>query len=192
MNYYCDISLLPDSEVGLGFLWSKVFMQVHLALVEHSTVENKSLVAVSFPEYGESKFPLGKKMRLLSTEQDQLNDLNVRDWLLRFEDYTHCTSIKPVPSNVEEYAYFKRKHLKTNAERLARRRAKRKNESFEDALKHYSNFKDQKSKLPYINLNSLSKSERFKVFIERIPKSEATIGTFGCYGLSSSATVPIF
>ncbi|MCO4790206.1 type I-F CRISPR-associated endoribonuclease Cas6/Csy4, partial [Vibrio cholerae] len=35
MNYYQEITLLPDADIALGFLWQNVFQQVHIALVEH-------------------------------------------------------------------------------------------------------------------------------------------------------------
>ena len=34
MKHYIDITLLPSDDIGVHFLWSKVMMQVHLALVE--------------------------------------------------------------------------------------------------------------------------------------------------------------
>ena len=34
MKHYIEITLLPDAEVGLGFIWQKMYQQIHLALVE--------------------------------------------------------------------------------------------------------------------------------------------------------------
>ena len=34
MNYYQELSLLPQEEIPINFLWSKVFQQIHLGLVE--------------------------------------------------------------------------------------------------------------------------------------------------------------
>jgi len=61
MKYYLDITLLPDAETNLGFLWHKVYQQVHIALVENKVAKNQSEIAVSFPEYGSKAFPLGAK-----------------------------------------------------------------------------------------------------------------------------------
>ena len=69
MNYYQDITLLPDAEANIGFLWEKVFQQVHLALVEKKNPHGKSGIAVSFPGYGNKGFPLGNKLRLLAPTQ---------------------------------------------------------------------------------------------------------------------------
>ena len=98
-----------------------------------------------------------------------------------------------MPATVEQYVCFSRKQFKTNISRLARRRAKRHNESFEEALKFYASFDDEQTKLPFINVKSLSKEEQFRLYIEYEVNNKATIGEFNCYGLSkSSATVPWF
>ena len=39
MNYYQEIQLLPNGEVSLAFLWTKMFTQLHLALVEEQRRE---------------------------------------------------------------------------------------------------------------------------------------------------------
>ncbi|MFK5986842.1 MAG: type I-F CRISPR-associated endoribonuclease Cas6/Csy4 [Pseudomonadota bacterium] len=219
MKYYLDITLLPDAEANLGFLWQKVYQQVHLALVENSFESDevfinqdgkeekikKSNIAVSFPKYNDKEFPLGNKLRLFAPTEEILQQLGITKWLNRLTDYTHCTSIRDVPSSVEQYAYFKRKQFDTNLERLARRRAKRKNESLEQALLYYVDFKDKESKLPFINMISLSsdkdinfsQKKRFTFFIERELVKRAVGGKFTCYGLSNrkldgQATIPWF
>ncbi len=196
MNYYLDITLLPDAEANLGFLWQKMFTQVHLALVENKLADGNSAVAVSFPEYACKSFPLGSKLRLFAKTEEQLTKLELSVYLKRFTDYCHCTSIKAVPS-VERYVQFQRRRFDTNMERQARRRAKRKGESLEQALAHYEGFSDEQSSLPFINLHSLSGGEKFRLFVERKMCDKALEGTYTCYGLScrnqaKSATVPWF
>ena len=187
MKYYLDITLLPDTEISFGFLWEKVYQQVHIALAE-----NKSAIAVSFPEYDDKTFPLGNKLRLFASTQSQLQQLDIGKWLNRLTDYCHYTSIKEAPQSVNTFVRFKRVQFDTNIERLARRRAKRKGESFEQAMKHFFGFKGQESKLPFINMTSLSKNERFRLFIKKEIIDQATTGEFNCYGLSKTATVPWF
>jgi CRISPR-associated endonuclease Csy4 len=191
MKHYCEITLLPDAEANLGFLWQKVYQQIHLALVENKIGENHSLVAISFPEYGNKEFPLGGKLRLLAEEAALLEGLNLSKWLDRLTDYCHYTSVKPIPGSIE-HAVFKRKQFNSNVERLARRRAKRKNESYEQALAHFEGFEIEQSDLPYINSQSLSKGERFRLFIQQVKHQNNVTGTFDCYGLSKTATVPLF
>ena len=192
MKYYLDITLLADAEANIGFLWHKVYGQVHIALVEGKNANGNSDIAVSFPEYGDKSFPLGNKLRLLASMREQLQQLDIDKWLNRLSDYCHCTSIKEVPQAVSGFMRFKRVQFDTNVERLARRRAKRKGESLEQAMQHFTGFKDQESKLPYINMISLSKNKRFRLFIEKEEENGEKMGEFNCYGLSKTATVPWF
>jgi len=198
MKYYLDITLLPDSEITLGFIWFKVYQQVHIALVENKIAENSSAIALAFPQYGLSKdkaegFPLGNKLRLFAPTQQHLDKLNIHHWLKRLSDHTHITSVKAVPENVSEYIYVKRKQCKTNTSRLARRRAKRKGETFEQALQYFVSFNDEQSKLPFINVKSLTTNEQFRLFIDQIKADEQKDGEFNCYGLSKKgATLPWF
>ncbi|NRB23692.1 type I-F CRISPR-associated endoribonuclease Cas6/Csy4 [Shewanella sp.] len=192
MKYYLDITLLPDAEANLGFLWQKVYQQIHLALAEHKTADNTSAVAVSFPEFSQDKYPLGSKLRLFAASESALQALDIPQWLQRLTDYCHCTSIKAVPSAVTQYAVFNRVQFDTNIERMARRRAKRKDETLEQALEYFKGFTDQASELPFINMKSLSRQHFFRLFLQKKSVSAAVTGSFNTYGLSKTATVPWF
>jgi CRISPR-associated endonuclease Csy4 len=192
MKYYQDITLLPDAEANLGFLWQKVYQQIHLALVENKIAENESDIAISFPKYGDKEFPLGNKLRLLTETQEQFKQLDIGKWLNRLTDYTHCTSVKEVPSAIDQFAQFKRKQFKTNVFRLARRRAKWKGESLEQALNHFEGFTGKETKLPFLHMKSLTSADSFKLFIDREILEAAGKGGFGCYGLSKGGAVPWF
>ncbi len=197
MKYYQDITIMPDAEANLGFLWQKVYQQVHLGLVENKIAENQSAIAVSFPEYGDEFFPLGDKLRLLANEEALLKQLNIEKWLSRLMDYTHIKPIKEVPVTVNKFACFKRKQFKSNLLKEAQRRAKYKGESINAALEHFKHYQTESS-LPFISMSSLSMegdislNRNFKLFIERKISSEQKSGTFNCYGLSKTATVPWF
>tara|TARA_R110001583_G_C5665439_1_gene410073 strand:+ start:6851 stop:7447 length:597 start_codon:yes stop_codon:yes gene_type:complete len=198
MKYYLDITLLPDAEADLGFLWQKLYQQVHIALAENKIAENTSAIALTFPQYSlsknkEGKFPLGNKLRLFAPTQKQLDKLDIENWLKRFSDHTHITSVKIVPDAVNEFACVKRKQCKTNLSRLARRRAKRKGETFDIALQHYASFNDEETDLPFINVNSMQTKQQFRLFISQVKVNEVSSGEFNCYGLSKDkATVPWF
>ena len=197
MKCYLDITLLPDAEANLGFLWQKVFQQVHLGLVENKIADNESAIAVSFPDYGDKIFPLGDKLRLFAENQRQLEQLNIEKWLSRLTDYTHIKSIKEVPSSVDQYALFKRKQFKSNLLREAKRRAKYKNETLAEAMEHFKHY-ESKTTLAFINMTSLStgkdttENRGFKLFIEQEIVTEPRQDVFNCYGLSKTATVPWF
>lgn len=196
MKYYQDIALLPDAEANLGFLWHKVYQQIHLALADNKIAENQSVVAVSFPDYGAKQFSLGDKLRLFADTQVQLEKMNINQWLSRLTDYTHVKPIKPAPEAINQYACFRRKQFKSNLLKEAERRAKYKNESLEAALAHFAHY-EKESALPYINMTSLSMEDNnsprnFKLFVVRELFDKAQSGIFNCYGLSKTATVPWF
>lgn len=205
MKYYLDITLLPDTEISFGFLWEKVYQQVHIALAENKIAENKSAIAVSFPGYNDIVFPLGNKLRLFANTKEQLEKLNIIKWLNRLTDYTHCTSVKEIPNNISQYVCFKRKQFKS-LEKKARRRVEHLNKPYSEVLEFLTKEeKELKCNLPFINMVSEStqkeipqfRKHRFPLFIEQeLVKSERS-GDYNCYGLSSRdigkiATVPWF
>ncbi|WP_428615840.1 type I-F CRISPR-associated endoribonuclease Cas6/Csy4 [Pseudoalteromonas sp.] len=195
MQHYQEITLLPNNEIGHYFLWSKVYQQLHLALATLANGEFSN-VGVSFPEYSNSPPRLGRKVRLFAEESTMLNALNITEWLSRLSDYCHISSIKPVPE-ITEFVQVSRKQCVTNPERLARRRAKRKGESFEQALAHYEGLKVQGSRLPFVEIQSESShnvgdKHRFRLLVDQQRVKAPQTGLFSCYGLSKTATVPWF
>ncbi|MFU8844575.1 MAG: type I-F CRISPR-associated endoribonuclease Cas6/Csy4, partial [Bacteroidales bacterium] len=153
MKYYIDISLLPDAEATSGFIWEKMFQQIHLALAAQSE-NGASAVAIAFPGYGKGQFPLGGKLRLLSRDEATLQQLNISHWLSRLTDYVHITSIRPIPEKVKGHSIYKRLQPKSSSERLARRKAKREGITFEQAMAALSGRKDVHVKTPFINMIS--------------------------------------
>ena len=203
MNYYLDVTLLPDADVNLGFIWQKVYQQVHIALVDNKVAENQSAIAVSFPRYSTEKssehaFPLGNQLRLLANEESQLTKLNIAKWLNRLEDYVHIKSIKPVPDNVSHVA-FVRQQVKGEARiekdmlSKAHRWAEKSGQSFDVCLAKLEKSKPQvaESTPPFIWLESqetkqrdLVNSRKFPLFIKKVELNEQQTGAFNCYGLS--------
>lgn len=209
MKYYLDITLLPDAETHLGFIWQKVYQQLHLALVENKTIDGHSEVAVSFPGYNGKVFPLGNKLRLLAETADILEKLNVEKWLSRLRDYVHIKSISPIPENIEKHASFIRKNIKGKMRveqdtiRKAHYQSQKFGEPYEECLERLqTSAPNTSSKLPFIRVRrSPSEIEdgknSFNIFIERELYDHEQVNTFTCYGLSSGkseklATVPWF
>jgi len=212
MKSYIEITLLPDADIALGFLWEKVYQQVHLALAENKVSKYESAIAVSFPKYRDKSFPLGDKLRLFAQTAGQLQQLDIGKWLNRLTDYTHHTSIKAVPSNVNAFVCFKRKQFKSSSkieadiERRALYLSQKGNRPIEDVRTDLAAQKyDGKYDLPFVYMTSLSTSEatvpssrnKFRLFIEKEDVEKAQAGSFTCYGLSSrqqdkQATVPWF
>lgn len=205
MKYYLEITLLPDAEANLGFLWYKVFQQIHIALVDNKIGENQSAVALSIPGYqsGDSNdkaFPLGSKLRLFAESEDILANLDIHKWLNRLSDYCHIKPIKPVPVGITTYARFKRKAIKS-IEKKAKRRAEHLNKPYEEVLAFLQNESKAKklNKLPYVTIESQETKKQgnhvacqFPLFIEQTISEVHIEGAFDCYGLSKTATVPCF
>ena len=200
MNYYQEITLLPEAEIPFGFIWQNVFQQVHIALVENKVAPNQSEIAVGFPNYGQKGFPLGNKLRLFAKEQAQLEKLSINKWLTRLEDYCHVKTIKPVPEEVT-WVSFTRQHVKS-PERIEREMQKKaelwsikSGKSLAECLLELEKSKPTSlSKLPFIFLHSQQTKERtpekhskFPLFIQKQNLDSPQQGIFDCYGLSNKA-----
>jgi len=204
MKFYQEITLIDQAEISPYFIWSKLYSQLHLAFAEQKDADDKVNIGVSFPQYifeekaenQKAKINLGRKLRLFTQSGEDFKKLDIRKWLERLEDYVHISSIREVPSDIKSYAIYKRKQVKTNAQRLARHRVKRGDIGFDEALARYSNVVTT-TDLPYIEMQSLSTSDeqskkRFKLFIEKLPAEQSEIQVFSTYGLSSVSSVPEF
>ncbi|MFH2122990.1 MAG: type I-F CRISPR-associated endoribonuclease Cas6/Csy4 [Pseudomonadota bacterium] len=192
MNYYQEISLLPNADISLYFLWQKLYQQIHIALVENKKGDNASAIGVAFPGYDAVKFSLGTKLRLFAENEQLLVQMQCEKWLNRLSDYVHLSRIKPVPEKLAGHVCFKHIKLKGNKEKLARRRAKRNGETLQQALLHFEGFEEQPCKLPYINMTSQTNGQRFRLFIEKQAMEQPQTGLYSCYGLSNATTVPLF
>ncbi|WP_053981208.1 type I-F CRISPR-associated endoribonuclease Cas6/Csy4 [Marinagarivorans algicola] len=199
MQYYVEVTLLPNDDIGHYFLWGKVYQQLHLALVALAAGEQSAL-GICFPEYSMDQPRLGRKVRIFADSQAQFTQLDLVQWFSRLSDYCHISSIKSVPAHTQ-YAQVARKQCVTSPQRLARRRAKRKGQSYDQALVHFTGFKAELSRLPFVVLHSesthvvpegLQAKHRFKLFIAQVLVDRPQTGAFTCYGLSQTATVPWF
>ena len=200
MNYYIEVTLMENDQFSPYELWSQLYPQLHLALVEAKNADNKVNIGFSFPQYRFHQDKgvgfIGTKLRLFAESEADLKKLDIRRWLERLEDYVHVTSIREVPNDIKNYAIYKRKQVKTNAQRLARHRVKRGDIGFDEALARYSNVVTT-TNLPYIEMKSLSTSDqqsekRFKLFIEKQSAEKSATQVFSTYGLSSVSSVPEF
>ena len=212
MKYYIEMTLLDNTDINLFNLWSKVFQQIHLGLVEIQDDQGKAPIGLSFPEYviGDKYSLLGSKLRLFANDEAMLKQFDAVKWLARLSDYVHSTSIRPVPEKIIGYAIYQREQPKTNPERLARRYAnpdrlaKRQvyfksqgkevvDSNYENALTLFSKKNYQTINSPFIRLKSLSSDSNFCIWVKKIPVDLQVNAThFSSYGLSSVSTVPEF
>lgn len=199
MKKYIEITLLPDVDIPLYFLWGKLYTQLHLAFVENKNENNKVTTGVSFPQYDQSKRQIGNKLRVFAQSPKELETLNLSKWFNRLSDYVHITKVRDVPESVKTYAYFRRLTDKKNIEKLARRRANNINVSYEEAL-HFFQDKDNRklpkrdlTKYPFISIKSLGSEHKFPLTIA-LKETDLldTSNDFSTYGLSSKSSVPLF
>ncbi|NOZ11974.1 MAG: type I-F CRISPR-associated endoribonuclease Cas6/Csy4 [Gammaproteobacteria bacterium] len=192
MKFYIEITLLPGAEIGLHFLWQKVYQQIHLGLVEIQGSSGEVPIGISLPQYNAEKQQLGNKLRLFAKDKQILEKMDVTKWLNRLTDYVHTTQIRGIPENRIAHAKFKRQQVKSSKERLARRKAKRNGIDYEQALVQLKAYDEKRVQTPFINIKSQSTGEQFRLFIEKLPAEKAQEGQFNSYGLSNKATVPWF
>jgi CRISPR-associated endonuclease Csy4 len=198
MKFYHEITIIPNHEVGEHFIWSKLFTQIHLALVSIKEIDQdgieKSPIGISFPEYflGEKFGVIGSKLRLFAQSESELQKLNIQKHLSRLSDYIHISGIREVPQKINGYAIYSRHQPKVNKERLARRHAKRHNLSDSEALKHYETMQKKRVDLPFINLKSLSGGNDFCLWIRKNAVNELNYQKFSTYGLSGVSSLPEF
>lgn len=192
VKYYIDITLLPSSDVGLYFLWEKIFGQLHLDLTNMLDPDGVGNIGISLPDYNAEKNQIGSRLRLLSYDSTTLEELNISNGLKCFADYVHITGIRDVPSKIKTYARYKRQQPKSSNARLARRKAKRGGIEYADALRLISSHTEEQVRTPYINMNSQSTGRRFRLFIVQEIMEKSIDEGFSSYGLSSISTVPVF
>lgn len=193
MNYYVEVTLLPDVEIPLNFLWQKVYQQLHLRFVEMKNKDGLQSVGISFPKYDTgSTNTLGEKIRLFAQDIETLECFNARQTLQKLSDYVHVTGIRDVPENVTTFGCFSRLQLKTSNLRLARRKAKREKIEIPVALSKFTKHIEKRTTAPFVIIKSVSNGEMFRLFVAYKEQTNNNSGEFGTYGLSSSSTVPVF
>lgn len=201
MKYYLDITLLPSDDIGVHFLWSKVMMQVHLALVEIQDENQKVPVAVSFPQYKarekgtNAKAFIGHKLRLLASDKADLERLDIHKWLSRLADYVHIKQVTEVPETVLGYENFNRRRKSGSPDKHIRRRMKRHNETVEQASLYFKDYamKDEDKALPFIHMKSLESNNDFNMSIvqKKVEQGGEPV-RFNTYGFSGKASLPKF
>jgi len=202
MKHYIDITLLPSDDIGVHFLWSKLMMQVHLALVEIQNADKKVAVAVSFPQYrrklANSSGFIGNKLRLLAPSVDDFTQLNINRWLNRLDDYVHVKAIAQIPEDVSQYESYSLPRKLGSPDGYIRRRMKRHNQTLEQASAYYADYKMDSSvkALPFIKLKSLGSDNEFNMAIKQkmvnVADSLAGDYQFNTYGFNAKAILPKF
>lgn len=203
MQYYNELTLLPNEDISAYFLWSKVYTQLHIAFAEHSNEQGKISFGVSFPQYRINEHKkigfLGTKIRVFANSENELRQLNLGKWLERLIDYVHIIQPREVPkTKITGYVNYYRINPKMSLEERVVHQSQRRNISLDEAKKHFKEYVEESVIEPYINLKSLSAKREenvdrpYRLYIGKSIADEAKDGKFGTYGLSRTSTVPEF
>lgn len=186
-THYIDLTVVPDPESGSPALLGALYDRLHMALVQHQL----DGIGVSFPGYSITPRSLGTTLRMHGSDAS-LRQLLGADWLKGMRDHVRMTDVAPAPADAP-HRTVQRKQFKTSAERLRRRRMKRKGETAEQAKEAIPGTIERTPNLPYVHVRSQSTGQPFCLFIALGPPGPtAAPGHFSRYGLGGPATVPWF
>ena len=186
-THYIDLKVIPGPEIGTAHLLGALYDRLHLALVQHRL----ETVGVSFPGYHLNPRTLGDTLRLHG-DATTLQQLHATDWLGGVRDHVRASGITAAPAHAA-HRTVQRKQFKTSAERLRRRRMRRKGETEEQARAAIPSSIERHPDLPYVHLHSRSTRQPYCMFIALgTPQDAPRPGRFNSHGLSSEATVPWF
>ena len=192
MDYYIDITILPDPDFTAPFLMSTLFNKLHRALVELDS----NRIGLSFPEIGkpvkkdEKKEPLGLIFRLHG-EQQYLQGLMETAWLKGMSDHIKKTAITKIPVPNKLIA-VRRVQCKSSANRMRRRWMKHTGKTLEQAIAQIPDSAAKKITNPYLEVKSNSTQQRFKLFIKQTKSDEAIATEFNTYGFAKNGALPSF
>lgn len=195
MNYYQDIKFLPDAECNLPFLRNTLYTKLHKTIFDLNATD----IGISFPESTE-KEKLGCIIRIHSSK-NRLNELQTKNWLGGLSGYCKVSDILPVPTEVKGYQTLSRIRQNMTNPKLKKRVEHQQQQNIldtRDKVKAY--IKQYKNKMfetglddPYLELQSTSTNNKYRLYIEFGQlQAHPTKGNFNRFGLSKTATVPIF
>ena len=185
LKYYLDIEAVPDPELSINFIISKAFFKVHCAIAK-----KQGKIAAAFP--GIKRTTVGNIIRLFAETREELEALDLKAGLECLNGAVYVKKIKTVPAGIESFSIYSRIHAPASIQATARRYVKRHNGiSYEEVLKRY-----KKSfvlcNTPYLLMESSSSRQKFSLFVDKKKATFEQQGEFNSYGLSNSATVPVF
>lgn len=202
MNYYLDLTLLPDEEVPIFFIRNKVYAKLHKAIFDLST----SNIGASFPNLkkakksDKNKMNFGEIIRIHST-QDRLNKLQNLNWLGGLSGYCKVGDILPVPDKIKGHQAISRirqnMSLAKMQKKITHQKAKGYLKTGDDINAYEKQYKAEMFKTgldnPYLELQSTSTNNKYRLYINfGALQKQLTVGKFNHFGLSKTATVPIF
>lgn len=184
MDYYINVKILPDAEIGESFLLNTVYSKLHKALYDLQS----SSIGISFPQY---HVRLGRVLRIHGIQQE-LDKLQTLNWLARLSDYCEVSPISAVPENIKGYRTLSRIQPSMSQSKL-RRLVKRGSITEEEAKSYKAKMFSKGLDNPYLELESSSNSHKHRRYIQFGELLDTPIeGAFDTFGLSKTATIPWF
>ncbi|MBM95204.1 MAG: type I-F CRISPR-associated endoribonuclease Cas6/Csy4 [Oceanospirillaceae bacterium] len=184
MDYYVEITVLPDPEFEEQVLLNALFSKFHRGMGQ--TVPGE--VGISFPEVAKR---LGSVLRLHGNESS-LNQLMAENWLKGMRDYCQVGEVHPVPE-VVQYRTVRRVQAKSAWNKRKRSIAKGWLTEAEAPAKIPDSQQKNLKHVPFLQIKSLSNGNPMRIYIEHgALKDDPVAGTFNSYGLSATATIPWF
>jgi len=192
MSRYQDLELLPDVELPIFFIRNKVYTKLHKAIFDL----NASDIGVSFPQ---AKERLGCVIRIHSTK-DRLNELQKLNWLGGLAGYCQVGEVFSVPDEVKGHQVISRIRQTMSMAKLSKKIAYLQKKGYLKDNEADSYKKQYKAKLfatgldnPYLELQSVSTGSKYRLYIQFGElQQQAVIGEFNRFGLSKTATIPVF
>lgn len=197
--FFQEITCIPDTDIGIGFLMGRVMNALHLALVNASAGLSQCTIGMSFPDYRQLAAsgdpasagpPIGAKVRLFARQPGELDTAEVAECLGRFSDYVDVRSPAELKRTNLKFARFSRHQPRTSLTRQIRRQMKRKGWTQEQAERHFQGYRDTMCRLPYLDLRSHTTERRFRLFVRKESAEESESWQFSTYGLSARSSVP--
>ncbi len=187
-DHYADIAVLPSPNFNAQVVLNMLFDKLHLAFVEHQRGD----IGVSFPEVLEDLVSLGSLIRLHGS-LESLREFVLKEWADGVGEFISISEIREVPDSAR-HVKVNRVQVKSNAARLRRRYRKRHPEiDAEEVRELIPDSVEQLVQLPYLQVQSKSSGEHFRLFVKhQICEEAETTKAFSKYGLSAGSTVPWF
>jgi len=183
MNYFIEITLLPDPELKETVLLNSVYIRFHKALFDLRSTS----IGISFPKY---KVTLGSVLRIHG-DKASLNDLQGLNWIGSLSDYCQIGDMTSVPVEVKFRNVSRSQSTMTQSK--LKRLLKRGSITEEEAQDYLAKMFITRMDDPYVELMSGSSGHKYRRYIKFGELLDVPVaGSFDQFGLSKTATVPWF
>lgn len=190
LTHYFELRAVPQIEISQVEVINQLMQCLHLNLVNH-----QGNIAVSFPCYGRpQKKTVGGIIRLHGPKLPLMALYEALANVALIRDYAITLPILPIPDKVTGYSRLIRVNPKgQSALRRAEKRLTAQGKwSLDVKQKMVEKWGNVHLDYPHLCLKSHSTGQQFILWLKQQSCNEPIQGEFNSYGLSRSATVPVF